>query len=169
MGRGDNAYSVSAREYWKGDFIASERLGLGLSNKDVDALNEAIINWAPHHQGPYPTDQVARLDIERLRTVDDVMTRKTLEISFRAHDRVLFTRAMPEKRIPKSSLATVTRVNNSVVTLAIDGRNTPVEIDVREFNGLDYGFAVTVHKSQGITKDQGVFLHLWINIAATLP
>lgn len=65
------------------------------------------------------------------------------------------------QRVVKSAMGTVTAVTmrrgEPVLTLALDdGRK--VEVDSRHFGGLDHAYAITVHKSQGMSVDQVDFV-----------
>jgi conjugative relaxase-like TrwC/TraI family protein len=65
------------------------------------------------------------------------------------------------QRVVKSAMGTVTAVTmrrgEPVLTMALDdGRR--VEVDSRHFGGLDHAYAITVHKSQGMSVDQVDFV-----------
>lgn len=65
------------------------------------------------------------------------------------------------QKVVKSAMGTVTAVTmkrgEPVLTMALDdGRD--VEVDARHFGGLDHAYALTVHKSQGMSVDQVDFV-----------
>lgn len=65
------------------------------------------------------------------------------------------------QKVVKSAMGTVTAVTmkqgEPVLTMALDDGRA-VEVDVRHFGGLDHAYALTVHKSQGMSVDQVDFV-----------
>jgi conjugative relaxase-like TrwC/TraI family protein len=66
-----------------------------------------------------------------------------------------------KQRVVKSAMGMVTAVamrrGEPVLTLALDDGRT-VEVDPRHFGGLDHAYALTVHKSQGMSVDRVEFV-----------
>ena len=53
------------------------------------------------------------------------------------------------------TLATIDKIRGNIITVRLDGPiDHRIAFDVREYNHLDHGYAVTAHKAQGITADR---------------
>ena len=146
-----------AGAYWDGPEDAS-RIALAYSNRDVDRLNEAIRAVALS-KGLVSDADAVEVGIARERRVRIAgggarVWRQDTKIRIGAGDRVLLTRPAPEIGLPRSGFGTVTRVADGRITVQVDGRDAPVEIDPAAWPHLDHGFAATVHKAQGMTADQ---------------
>ncbi|MEC3863459.1 hypothetical protein VK792_19445, partial [Mesobacterium sp. TK19101] len=46
----------------------------------------------------------------------------------------------------------------STITVQIDGRDKPLTINTNQYQNIEYGYATTVHKSQGATVDNAFVL-----------
>ena len=153
----ENPIAALAGAYWDGPAAAS-RIALAFSNRDVDALNSAIRAEAVARGIVRDADAID-VKIARERRVRapgggarNWRTEETIRIG--VGDRVLLTRPAPELGLPRSGFGTVTGLDGGRLTLHVDGREAPVEIDLATFRHLDHGFAATVHKAQGMTADQ---------------
>lgn len=95
----------------------------------VAGLNEAL-RWRLNekHSSPPPSDE------------EDFFP-------FAVGDRVMVTKNNAEKDIYNGDMAVVKSVDETVVMKMEDGRE--VEIDRAECRGFQFGYAITVHKSQG--------------------
>jgi conjugative relaxase-like TrwC/TraI family protein len=80
-------------------------------------------------------------------------------------------------RIAKSAIATVKHIaakpggNGSILTLEMEGTGGTVSVDTSQFSDFNYAYAMTVHKSQGMTFDHvlqliGTFVHSETNYVA---
>lgn len=75
-------------------------------------------------------------------------------------DRLLFTKNCKHNDLKNGDFCTVTQVFDGKITVNIDGdEDKPRLIDVSQYNHFTYGYATTVHKSQGATRDN-VFVYL---------
>lgn len=77
-----------------------------------------------------------------------------------AGDRMVFTRNEREIGVKNGGLGTVIAAEASRVTVRLDedGGGHVVRFDPRRFDGFDHGYAVTIHKSQGVTVDRAYVL-----------
>jgi Ti-type conjugative transfer relaxase TraA len=77
------------------------------------------------------------------------------ERQFAAHDRIIFLRNEKSLGVKNGSLGTVEAIEHGVLQVRLDGKDeTRVIVDTRDYQDLDYGYATTVHKSQGSTVDR---------------
>ena len=153
----EDPVAALAAAYWDGPEDAS-RIALAYSNRDVDRLNEAIRAVAVSKGR---VDDAGAIDVKvarerrvRIAGGGARVWRQDAKIRIGAGDRVLLTRPAPEIGLPRSGFGTVTRVADGRITVHVDGRDAPVEIDPAAWAHLDHGFAATVHKAQGMTADQ---------------
>ena len=116
------------------------RVVIAHTNEDVAALN-AKIRVAMREQG-----SLAAQDGEAFAT-----TKGRRE--FVAGDRLVFLAPDPRMGVLNGELATVEQVGAEKLVVKIDGRDERVEIDAREYQAFDHGYAATFHKSQGATVD----------------
>jgi Ti-type conjugative transfer relaxase TraA len=85
---------------------------------------------------------------------ESVQTRRgTREIA--VNERIMFLRNEKSLGVKNGTLATVERIDHGVLQVRLDGKDeTRVIVDTRDCQDLDYGYASTVHKSQGATVDR---------------
>ena len=152
----DDPVAALAAAYWHGADDAS-RIALAYSNRDVDRLNEAIRAEAVAkglvNDGTAIDVKIARERRVRLAAGGARVRRQETTIRISAGDRILLTRPAPEIGLPRSGFGTIKNVVDGRITVQVDGREEPVEIDPAAWPHLDYGFAATVHKAQGMTAD----------------
>jgi Ti-type conjugative transfer relaxase TraA len=126
---------------WDRDRQASpdrSRIILTHTNDEVRALNEA-----------------AR---ERMRAAGDLghEVRVTVERgarNFANGDRVMFLQNERGLGVKNGTLGTIEQVSARSMTVQTDdGRS--VHFDLKDYNKIDYGYAATIHKSQGMTVDR---------------
>ena len=72
-------------------------------------------------------------------------------------DRVLFTRNHTRLGVFNGDLGTITSGSGSIVEVALDHGKT-VSVDLRDYESLRLGYAVTTHKAQGLTTDTTLIL-----------
>lgn len=68
-------------------------------------------------------------------------------------ERILIKQNNKSLGIKNGQLGTVTSLGDGTFSLKLDNSEKLVSINTKEFNRFDYGYAVTVHKSQGVTFD----------------
>ncbi len=91
-------------------------------------------------------------DPRRLRGVNVF---REVEREFAKGDRIQFTAPKKELDIANRDLGTVVSLDNSKLTLQMDGKsNRIVQFDSEEFRQFDHGYALTSHSSQGLTANR---------------
>ncbi|WP_170565706.1 AAA family ATPase [Ruegeria atlantica] len=150
---------------------APGRIALAYTNSDVEELNAAIREEAVK-RGLLDSTGSRAFVIERVeRSVEDdepVAMRKRVEIDIGAGDRIMLTRPHRELNLPRSGFGTVVSVSEAGFDVLMDGREEAVKIDARDFRYFDYGYAATIHKSQGMTEAEVLLLlHRFMDRYAT--
>jgi hypothetical protein len=75
------------------------------------------------------------------------------ERQFATGDRLMFLRNDRELGVKNGTLGTVAEVNPQRIAVRLDdGRN--VAFDTKDYANIDHGYAVTIHKAQGVTVDR---------------
>ncbi|WP_127904098.1 AAA family ATPase [Solirhodobacter olei] len=150
-----HAVEAIVEHYFTGDALES-RIALAHRNADVDALNRELRAEAirlgvvdPESVQQYPRPQAADL-------LEAAEPRPPLELG--QGDRVRFTRPEREASVQRSAFGTVLAATPPQIVVAVDGRDDPVTLDPAKFLDLDYGYAATIHKSQGMTVDRAFVL-----------
>jgi conjugative relaxase-like TrwC/TraI family protein len=120
---------------------------LAVRRTDVDELNQrarAHMNAAGRLSGPTLTVPVSAY----------------ADRSFAAGDLVIARRNDYSRGLINGQRGTVTAVDadNSTLTLQLGGRSTTVPAGYLTAGGLDHGYALTVHQSQGMTCEQALLL-----------
>lgn len=79
--------------------------------------------------------------------------------AFAKGDRVLFTSNHHALAVKNGMLGTVTKCENSKLKVRLEDRQRTVTISLAEYNSLEHGYAVSIHRSQGCTVDQTFILN----------
>ena len=133
------------------------QIALAYSNREVAALNDALHGEAVKSQFVAPLSVRDYGVITRVFTQkDDAPTIEKVKLHLGEGDRVMLTRTHRELNIPRSSFGTVVGTRLDEIDLLVDGAKTPVTLDLNRFRDLDYGYASTIHKSQGMTVDHAL-------------
>lgn len=122
---------------------AKSRIMLAHTNDDVDLLNRAA------REATREAGELAGPEVE-LQT-----SRGTR--AFAAGDRVLFRRNDRELGVRNGTLATVDEIEPGRLAARLDDGER-VELDPTVYRDLDHGYAVTIHKAQGVTVDRAQVL-----------
>jgi len=136
----DTAIAALVKDYVK-DLIENgdtkSRLALAHRRKDVHAINQAL-----RDEYLFQTDRGPR--------------------AFATGDRLLFTRNDQTLGVRNGMLATVEKVGDNQLTIRLDNEDgkKPVRIKLSpaQFQSIDHGYAVTIHRSQGSTVDRSFVL-----------
>jgi Ti-type conjugative transfer relaxase TraA len=84
-------------------------------------------------------------------------TRGEREIA--VNERIMFLRNEKSLGVKNGSVGTVERIDHGVLQVRLDGKDqTRIVVDTRDYQDLDYGYASTIHKSQGSTVDRTYIL-----------
>lgn len=124
------------------DMQRGSQIVLAHSNKDVLALNDAI--------------RQARKERGELGDGAAFSAEKGAR-EFAAGDRIVFLRNDRQLGVKNGTLGTVERSSTGVLSVKLDsGESLRVAAD--NYNAVDHGYAVTVHKAQGVTVDHAYLL-----------
>jgi hypothetical protein len=80
------------------------------------------------------------------------------ERNFAINDRIYFLKNDRNLGVMNGSLGTITNINPKALTIELDNTKKEVVVDFDLYNHIDYGYAATIHKSQGVTVDRGYLL-----------
>jgi len=111
---------------------------LAHTNKDVQAIN-ATVRAARRADGQIGEEATFKAT--------------TGERRFAVGDRLLFTENNKDLGVMKGQLGTVEQAETGKLTVKMDGGERR-EVDQSVYRDVDYGYAVTMHKSQGVTVDR---------------
>jgi Ti-type conjugative transfer relaxase TraA len=76
------------------------------------------------------------------------------ERQFATGDRVIFQKNDRALGVKNGTTGTVERAEDGQLTVKLDDTDHRVDVRQEAYNKLDYGYAMTVHKSQGVTVDR---------------
>ena len=150
-----------AAAYFERGGPGPERIAMGYTNRDVLDLNAAIRAEAVA-RGVVADAGGREIGIERIArsagTGDPSARRVEAKIRIAAGDRVMLTRPLPEHGLPRSGFGTVTDMTDSGVRVLMDGATAAVGIEAAALPFIDYGYAATIHKTQGMTVEESFVL-----------
>lgn len=146
-GRQDEAIEALAEQYAM-DALASDtrhsRLALAHKRADVHALNQSIR---------------AALRDQATQEADVLLQTEAGKRAFGPGDRLVFTGNDPELGVKNGMLGTVRKAARGKVVVELDGEDRQkVTFNPRDYQTFDHGYAVTIHKSQGVTVDRAYVL-----------
>lgn len=125
-----------------GDKGMGSQIVLAHSNKDVLALNEAI--------------RAARKDHGELDGALRFMTERGGR-EFAAGDRIVFLRNDRDLGVKNGTLGTVEQAKHGGLSVRLDNGETR-QVSAKQYSAVDHGYAVTIHKAQGVTVDRAYLL-----------
>ena len=140
------------------DGAGCARLALACTNREVWALNDAIRAQALARG---EIDQAGIRDygtITRIDRTTPTHERIAVPLAVGPGDRVMLTRPHRGLDLPRSAFGTVAATRAGEIDLLVDGSSRAVTLDLATFRDLDYGYAATIHKSQGVTVDHTLVL-----------
>jgi ATP-dependent exoDNAse (exonuclease V) alpha subunit len=95
-----------------------------------------------------------RLSRHELGAAESVPTNRGMR-AIAVNERIMFLRNEKSLGVKNGTLATVERIDHGVLQVRMDGKDeTRIIVDTRDYQDLDYGYASTIHKSQGATVDR---------------
>jgi Ti-type conjugative transfer relaxase TraA len=145
------ATKLEARDHllaaWSADAdraSSQSRLILAYTREDVRELNAAAREIRKN-----------RHELGRSHLI--ATTRGDRELS--PNDRIVFLRNEKSLGVKNGSLGTIEAIEHGVLQVHLDDKEeTQVVVDTRDYQDLDYGYATTIHKSQGSTVDRAYVL-----------
>lgn len=156
--------AVLASEYWSqdpGGRGRPSRIALAYSNADVEALNAAIRKSGQEAGAVARSGRrftISRMDRRHDEDGLEMAERRAVEIQLSAGDRLMLTGPHRDLDLARSSFGTVTSVRDGAFSILMDDAREAVEINAERFNQFDYGYAATIHKSQGMSVDRVLLL-----------
>ncbi len=111
-------------------------------NKDTNHINEII------HQKLKNKNEIKNSYL--LEVVD--RNKQIQEKEFSIGERIVCTKNSNKYGVKNGSLGTILEVNHHNIKVKLDNKKV-VEIDTQNYKNIDYGYAITIHKSQGTTFD----------------
>jgi Ti-type conjugative transfer relaxase TraA len=146
---------------WSGDRAAhgAEKASLILAHTraDVRELNErarAILREREE------LGREVMVTVEReLMAPDGTLTVQRSERDFAPGERVMFLKNDRELGVKNGTLGQVLQVDQEMVRVRVDGeKEREIEFKFSDYASLDYGYAATVHKAQGVTVERSFVL-----------
>jgi Ti-type conjugative transfer relaxase TraA len=145
----DQAIDTMVKTYVDTYKVGPSQLALAYTNKSVDQLNLNI--------------RTALRDLGKLGAEHNYAT-PTGPVAFADADRIILgetkTITLPDGRrvkLDRGALGTVTNAAENCLVLALDN-GTTVTLDPKLYPDIAHGYAVTIHKSQGVTVDRAFVL-----------
>ncbi|EEZ9648727.1 Ti-type conjugative transfer relaxase TraA [Escherichia coli] len=136
-----------AKKALAADYLADREKGgssiiLAYRNRDVIDLNNAV--------------RGARKEAGELQQEAEFLTARGSR-SFGKGDRIVMLENNRELDVKNGSLGTVEAAEDGQLTVKLDGGKT-ISFGADQYDQIDHGYAVTVHKSQGVTVDRAYLL-----------
>ena len=141
---------------------AGSQLMLAHRNVDVAALN-ALARERLMEAGKLSRDGVAvsvspRKGHKRDDKHDANESNDGSSLVLTSGDRIVFLRNNAEMGVKNGQFASVLSVEGDKLTVQLDGQDkekqTPFVLSIKDYGDIDYGYAATVHKTQGVTLDK---------------
>ncbi|SEF13154.1 Ti-type conjugative transfer relaxase TraA [Rhizobiales bacterium GAS191] len=133
---------------------------LGYRNKDVDAINGAIrdqrIARGEIDAGHQFSSAQRRTKPSDSIEIEETSADQAREISFSRGDRVLLGKGWGE--LKNGLLGTVTRSLPNEIDVKLDNTGNTVTINAESYRHVSLGYAMTIHKAQGVTADRSFVL-----------
>ena len=129
-----------------------ETLVLSYTRKDVDKLNEAIRNNLVYDRR-LSFGLKIELEIPKGLSNNEFKSRR-----FAVGDKIVFLKngiVENEAKVKNGLFASIVDIDKNIVTVkTLDkGNSKEIQFDLNKYKSFDYGYATTVHKSQGTTID----------------
>ena len=86
--------------------------------------------------------------------VSAIRKEQIVSLELATGDRLLFLRNHSSLNVKNGELATVVSVKGDTITVRRDGDKSTLAFSTQDYKDFDYGYAATVHKTQGVTLDR---------------
>lgn len=138
----------------------------------ISSWNEARIAKPQQSQImlAYTRDGVQKLN-ESARTMrvslgelgdDHIIKTERGDKLFAENERIYFLKNDRQLHVKNGTLGTIISIKGDLLTIQVDQDNSAqphiIQFSTNQYNHLDYGYAATIHKSQGVTVDQSFVL-----------
>jgi Ti-type conjugative transfer relaxase TraA len=137
---------AAAREALAAAYVGDQGKGsqiiLAHSNADVEALNEAV--------------REARKERGELRGTARFVTERGGR-EFAPGDRIVFLKNDRDLGVKNGTLGTVERAEDGSLAVRLDSGEAR-QVQASQYAAVDHGYAVTIHKAQGVTVDRAYLL-----------
>ncbi len=125
-----------------------------------DTPNKSQIIFAHRRHDPPKLNKLAR---ELMRESGDLGPDHIIRadagyLAIGLGERIRFTRNNRALGVMNGTLGTVTDICREGLTVRLDDERRTLAVDLSEYNYLDHGYAVTIHKAQGVTVDHAHML-----------
>ncbi len=136
-----STYKVLASDYVldPGKNQNETKLSLAFQKKDVQMLNSAI--------------RCLRKEFTEIGSGEYIKTTNGIK-EFATGDRIALLKNDRKLGVQNGSLATIERVDQKKIVIKLDESERLISIPLHQYNSFDYGYATTIHKSQGATVDK---------------
>ena len=124
---------------WNAEHKSQTSLMMAYTNKDVQDLNQGARQY--------------RRNMGDLKGPEHFYETERGQREFMKGDRILFLRNEKSLGVRNGSLGTVERAERGSLIVQLD-KGSRVAIDTHMYKDFDYGYAATVHKTQGATLDR---------------
>ncbi|EJZ9309685.1 Ti-type conjugative transfer relaxase TraA [Salmonella enterica] len=138
----DDAKKALAADWLADSHKDGSSIILAYRNRDVIDLNNAVRD--------------ARKEAGELQQEAEFLTARGAR-SFGKGDRIVMLENNRELGVKNGSLGTVEAAENGQLTVKLDNGKT-ISFGADQYDQIDHGYAVTVHKSQGVTVDRAYLL-----------
>ena len=101
------------------------------------------------------TTKVKTLDLKEF--ANKITIYNEVKKSFKEEEKIIFTKNIQNTPIKNGVLATITKIEKNQVHTKLENGNT-YQFNMKEYNYIDYGYAITDYKAQGVTADDVLVL-----------
>jgi ATP-dependent exoDNAse (exonuclease V) alpha subunit len=141
------------QDYFNSPLDHADKLVMGSTNADVSDLNKAVRKGLVEGGEVSDHEYVARLKQGRRR----------VDLPLAKGDRVRFGRLNEDMGVTNGTTGTIEGIRATVkgslvLRVRLDGTNRLVKLDTATYGDLDYAYARTVDKAQGVTITASFFL-----------
>lgn len=145
----DSAICKMTKAYLEGKSKMQDSIMLAHSNIDVLKLNEHtrdILKQSGNLKNGVEIGITTRLG-------------DNIPKEFAGNDRVVFLAKEESMGVENGTFGSVVYVDSKSMVVRLDGNDEKiVSFNHKKFNNFDHGYAATIHKAQGVTKDSAYFL-----------
>ncbi|MEO0486266.1 MAG: AAA family ATPase [Pseudomonadota bacterium] len=131
-----------------------------LADIETSPENKTRLALAPRRKDVFAINQHIRAKLVAQGELTDEVMADTEHgpRAFANGDRILFTRNDRALEVTNGLLGQVIQSGKGILKVRLDENARTVSIDLEEYNSLDHGYAVSIHRSQGCTVDQAFVL-----------